>query len=101
MLLVLATGMSLWVIAVRKSSVPSGKQLRDHWHRYATGGARDLIHAQIAHTFLGGARARDPVALASKEAGSRACAFKWALRFAGAAVVATATLTAQILYQQA
>lgn len=99
-LLVLAAGMSLRVIAVRKSSVPNGKQLRDQWHRYATGGTRGLVHAQIAHTFLGGAPDRDPIALASKEADSRARAFKWALRFAGTAVLATATLTGQILYQQ-
>jgi hypothetical protein len=98
-LLLLAAGCCLRTLALRKATVPSGEQLREQWTAYARGGVRGLVHAQIAHSYLGGDR--DPVGDASKEADSRAKWFKAAVGFLATAIAALVSLTAQIrLLQQ-
>lgn len=99
-LLVAAGVCCLRTIATRKATVQNADQLRAQWHRYATGGLRGLVLAQIAHSYLGGSADLDPIAFAAREADSRATWFKWALRVAGGAVVALVLLTSQILKQQ-
>ncbi len=69
-LLVLSAGCSLKTIAVRKATVQDVEQLRRQWHKYATGSGRGLVHAQIAHSYLGGES--DPISDASDEADERA-----------------------------
>lgn len=100
-LLLLSAGCCLRTLALRKATVPKGGQLRDQWNRYARGGSRGLVHAQIAHSYLGGHDSVDPVAAASDEADSRVVWLKWALRLLAVAIVALAALTGQILLQQA
>ena len=98
--LVVAGACCLGTIATRKATIQNANQLRRQWHQYATGGPRGLVLAQIAHSYLGGSADLDPIAAAAGEADSRAIWFKWALRAAGAAVVALVALTSQILKQQ-
>jgi hypothetical protein len=99
-LLVVAAGCCFRTLAVRRATVPSGARLREQWTRYATGGDRDLVHGQIAHSLLGGTQDEDPIASSAAEATSRANALRWALRSVGGAVILMAILTAQILKQQ-
>lgn len=99
-LLVVAAGLCLRTLAVRKASVPSGARLREQWTRYATGGDRGLVHGQVANSLLGGAADEDPIASSAEEAKSRATNVRWALRAVGGAVVLMAVLTGQILFQQ-
>jgi hypothetical protein len=99
-LLVVAGACCLGTIATRKATVQNADQLSRQWHRYATGGPRGLVLAQIAHSYLGGSTDLDPIAAAADEADSRATWFKWSLRAAGAAVIALVALTSQILKQQ-
>ncbi|MDP9417171.1 MAG: hypothetical protein M3P48_04920 [Actinomycetota bacterium] len=56
------------------------------------------MHAQIAHSYLGGDS--DPISDASEEADERAMWCKAALRFLAGAVAAIVALTALILLQQ-
>lgn len=100
LLLVAATGSALRAIALRKAQVPSAQQLRDQWTGYGRGGARGLVHAQIAHAYLGTEPSEDMIAAASDEADSRALWFRCALLAASAAVAAAAVLAGQILFQQ-
>lgn len=85
-------------MTLRKSSVPQGGQFRAQWSEYARGGLRGLVHAQIAHAYLGGDM--DPVADAKSEADSRAKSYKKAIYTFGVALLAVAALTAQVLLQQ-
>ena len=101
--LVGAASFCLRTLKVRKITVPSGTQLRDQWTHYATGGARGLVHGQIAQSLLGSdpdPETKNPLAASAAEADSRAKELRRALRCVGAAVLLTALLTAQILKQQ-
>lgn len=88
----------LRAITLRRATVPRAAQLRDQWAAYAGGGLRGLVHAQIAHAYLGGDE--DLVADAKSEADSRAKAYKKAVIGFGLALLAVAGLTAQALLQQ-
>ena len=102
-LLVFLLASAFWclrVISTRKATVPDHLQLRDQWLRYAQGGLRGIVTAQMAHAYLAGSSDVDPIRAASEEADSRARWFKGAIRLLAAAVTSAAALTAQILFQQ-
>lgn len=80
------------VVQVRTVALPEGDHTRELWHRYTRGGLRNVALAQIAHAYLGGDPARDPILTAKDETASRAHWFKWAVRFLLYAVAALAAL---------
>lgn len=100
-LLIVTAATCLRVLALRQASVQNGAQLRDQWDRYTHGKFRGLVQAQIAHSFLGGDPALDPVATSKAEADSRARAYKWSVRLMFTALVVLSALATQILLQQA
>ena len=99
LLLVLAAAFfCLRTMTLRNASIPGGAQLRAQWESYAHGELRGLVHAQIAHSYLGGGM--DPVADAKAEADSRATSYQKAGYAFGGALLSVGVLTAQALLQQ-
>lgn len=89
----------LRVLSLRKVSAPTVDELGVQWLNYARGGGRGLVHAQIAHTYLGGDQTKGPLRTAHDEADRRACWFKWGLRALLVALTALAALTMQVFIQ--
>jgi len=98
-LLLLAAGFCIRVVASRSAIIPSISELRTGWHEFQYDKTPGAIQIQVAEDLLHGniLVSESPLDSAQDEADARARIFNWATRTTFAALLALASLFVQLV----